>query len=671
MDSIDSICEHHEALLAEIQNVGTVKRPYEKYVACECKCKYALFCAAPGCQVAMCDVCCKGHYKIHAKEPGHEVGVRQDRVVVCWACHRSASPPPPSSPPPTPPALTTLPSLQERGNTGLFNLLNTCYLNAALQALAHIPVVASLFLDCPGLIAETKPNSLCQLLSVVVAQLWLSDARAVLPRDLVAFVRASSPTFSGYGQQDSEELFRFVLDKMHSELATARTGGVVEKETLVSHALQGTSASIITCETCGEVSTTAEPFLDLSLELPRPSSLARLAAAQASDLSAQTSLFSWFSSYYMDHSPFSSSEVALADCLRAYTHPEHLTGANQYHCAKCKSLQNATKMMRIRSLPDVLCIVLKRFSHDGYSGHKVTRQCSFPLEGLDLNEFTETPATMPDSVFDLLSIVCHQGSYGYGHYVTYARQPLENRWYCFDDTDVIPTDPATVACQQAYMLIYRKRVNTTQQQVLTRLRTLLGFGAASADCKVWISRYWLCRLTGGGTPGPIDNSEFACPHGGLLAFRATKVDKFAVQVPLEAWQMLFDRFGSVGPAVVSAAGVCDHCKAAWHALQTRRWREEQGAARALQRDGPATAATMAISKAWLQTWTKFIESTSAAVLPPGPIDNKGLVDDGGELTAAGLRGCMAVREPFYRFLHGIYGGGPEIHIAREEQQDSQ
>jgi ubiquitin C-terminal hydrolase len=84
---------------------------------------------------------------------------------------------------------------------GLYNLGNTCYLNAAVQALSNVPSIAAFFMDCPGLLERTPARSLSRKFAALVEDQWMADSGAVVPKELVAHVRGASEIFRGYGQQ--------------------------------------------------------------------------------------------------------------------------------------------------------------------------------------------------------------------------------------------------------------------------------------------------------------------------------------------------------------------------------------------------------------------------------------------------------------------------------------
>lgn len=54
----------------------------------------------------------------------------------------------------------------------------------------------------------------------------------------------------------------------------------------------------------------------------------------------------------------SDATPTLNGCLESYTAPEELT-ASDYNCSWCGTPQGATKQLRLRKLPVILCMQLK------------------------------------------------------------------------------------------------------------------------------------------------------------------------------------------------------------------------------------------------------------------------------------------------------------------------
>lgn len=69
---------------------------------------------------------------------------------------------------------------------------------------------------------------------------------------------------SGYAQQDAHEFFITALNLIHG---TCRGSTNISCNCIVHQAFAGQLQSDVTCERCGNMTSTVDPMLDISLEL--------------------------------------------------------------------------------------------------------------------------------------------------------------------------------------------------------------------------------------------------------------------------------------------------------------------------------------------------------------------------------------------------------------------
>uniref|UniRef100_A0A182JNQ5 ubiquitinyl hydrolase 1 n=1 Tax=Anopheles christyi TaxID=43041 RepID=A0A182JNQ5_9DIPT len=118
------------------------------------------------------------------------------------------------------------------GLVGLQNLANTCYMNAALQALSNSPPLTGYFLDCGAILetdllggtnpAVTKPG-LAKHYHKLIREMWCKNRRYVVPSGILCGIRIVHPMFRGYQQHDTQEFLRCFMDQLHEELKEAIT----------------------------------------------------------------------------------------------------------------------------------------------------------------------------------------------------------------------------------------------------------------------------------------------------------------------------------------------------------------------------------------------------------------------------------------------------------------
>eukprot|EP00569_Conticribra_weissflogii_P001935 CAMPEP_0171352142 /NCGR_PEP_ID=MMETSP0878-20121228/40759_1 /TAXON_ID=67004 /ORGANISM="Thalassiosira weissflogii, Strain CCMP1336" /LENGTH=728 /DNA_ID=CAMNT_0011857641 /DNA_START=101 /DNA_END=2287 /DNA_ORIENTATION=- len=151
--------------------------------------------------------------------------------------------------------------------------------------------------------------------------------------------------------------------------------------------------------------------------------------------------------------PVSEGVGSVESTLRdMFTKPEILkvSEGNGWRPSKDSDKVDAYKgsSLKMDGLPSLLQLHLKRFKYDWETGEtsKINDCCTFPLE-LDLSDIAEADDRIntSDAIYDLQSIVIHQGEYGAGHYYSYIRPDIRtNDWFRFDDQIVTPVDYSEV-----------------------------------------------------------------------------------------------------------------------------------------------------------------------------------------------------------------------------------
>uniref|UniRef100_A0A8C1U4F3 Ubiquitin carboxyl-terminal hydrolase n=1 Tax=Cyprinus carpio TaxID=7962 RepID=A0A8C1U4F3_CYPCA len=430
---------------------------------------------------------------------------------------------------------------------------------------------------------------------------------------------------------------------------------------VISDIFDGSILSLVQCLTCDRVSTTVETFQDLSLPIPGKEDLAKLhssihqsAPVKAGVCTEGYATQGWVS-YIMEsiRSWFWGPMVTLEDCLAAFFAADELKGDNMYSCERCKN-----EFECVSSPFQILCIHLKRFRHEIMYSFKINSHVSFPLEGLDLKPFLAKESPSQITTYDLLSVICHHGTAGSGHYIAYCQNVINGQWYEFDDQYVTEVHETVVQNAEAYVLFYRK---SSEESVRERQKVVaLANLKEPSLLQFYISREWLNKFNTFTEPGPITNHTFLCQHGGIPPTKYHYVDDLVVILPQNVWEYLYNRFGG-GPAV-NHLYVCAICQVEIETLAKRRKVE-------IDTFIKVSKLLQMISK-YRQISHYFFHlslsvSLSAGLEPPGPIDNSKIaVMKGGHIQLKQGADYGQISEETWQYLLSIYGGGPEIAVRQ-------
>ncbi|XP_029787450.1 ubiquitin carboxyl-terminal hydrolase 17-like, partial [Suricata suricatta] len=185
-----------------------------------------------------------------------------------------------------------------------------------------------------------------------------------------------------------------------------------EDTTLIRQTFGGSWRSQIQCLQCQGISSTFDPYLDISLDIR---------AAQS-----------------------------VSQALQQLVKPEQLDGQNAYRCSTCLDKVPASKTVTLDTCSKVLMLVLKRFSH--FTGSKLASEVQYP-ECLDMQPYMSEQKG-GSMIYVLYTVLVHSGWNGHsGHYFCYIKAG-NGQWYKMDDAKVTACDVTSALSQHAYVLFY-------------------------------------------------------------------------------------------------------------------------------------------------------------------------------------------------------------------------
>ncbi|WWC73750.1 uncharacterized protein I206_107722 [Kwoniella pini CBS 10737] len=231
----------------------------------------------------------------------------------------------------------------------------------------------------------------------------------VTPEDLLRTVKRENEMFRGMMQQDAHEFLGWLLNQIAEEIELLdkhlkEVNQTINKgsgKTFIQSLFEGVLTNETRCLSCETTSERDELFLDLSIDIEQ--------------------------------------HTSVTHCLRQFSASEMLCQKNKFYCDSCCGLQEAEKRMKIKKLPNILALHLKRFKYQETTGRyaKLFYRVPFPTQ-LRLPNTTDDMEN-PDRLYELFSVVVHIGNGPHhGHYVTLVRS--KGRWIMCDDENVEPID---------------------------------------------------------------------------------------------------------------------------------------------------------------------------------------------------------------------------------------
>ncbi|EGO25037.1 hypothetical protein SERLADRAFT_415884 [Serpula lacrymans var. lacrymans S7.9] len=332
-----------------------------------------------------------------------------------------------------------------QGRRGLLNLGQTCFLNVILQSFIHNPLLRNYFLsDRHNSKLCKHAHCICCEMDKLFTEIYSPTSTPFGPTSFLATTWKVSSEMSGYAQQDAHEFFITALALIHG---TCRGSTNVSCNCIIHSTFAGALQSDVTCERCGNITSTVDPMLDISLELKSKTS-------EAGDNTLAGCLRS-------------QKNLGLKNIVAANVARLHTYGVTLFH-----DPLEANKRLSVRKLPPVLSFQFKRFEHKNMSKFSSPQKIDTPIRfPVMLNMAPYTTLVMnakgkesekghdlgPDAMYeyDLFAVINHEGQMDNGHYTNFAR--FQDEWYRFDDDKVTQSSLGACLSSPAYMCFYVKR----------------------------------------------------------------------------------------------------------------------------------------------------------------------------------------------------------------------
>ncbi|KAE9421655.1 hypothetical protein Angca_006365 [Angiostrongylus cantonensis] len=337
------------------------------------------------------------------------------------------------------------------GYTGLYNMGNTCFMNATLQALFHTPLMLSVF-SKENFLSRVNPQNkmgtggvISAVFSAMMDVIWSGQYTAIKPqRFLRLFASQVNACLADGHQHDASEFQLFLLDALHEDTNQVtkrvsfeqnyRGGSQIVNDAKdyerksrlfacspVNKIFNLQTVSELSCSACGEQSATFEECSLITVELP-----------------------------------MHTSRTSLQQCLSSHFSQTTLDGDSRWNCPRCRAPKRASRLTKLWSLPPVVVVHLKRFSIENGDYAKNTMPVDFDPTRLDLSEYLHENSPESSETYKLYAVTNHSGRLNSGHYTALVCHGTTGEWLRFDDESVSTSSASGISTSEAYMLYYKR-----------------------------------------------------------------------------------------------------------------------------------------------------------------------------------------------------------------------
>lgn len=175
-------------------------------------------------------------------------------------------------------------------------------------------------------------------------------------------------------QQDAHEFLNFLINHINEIILAERNQGKVK----------ATSTGVTMTENASQTGTTINSNSTVNATTTEPTWVHEIfqgvLTSETRCLNCET--ISSKDENFFDLQVDVDQNTSITHCLRCFSNTETLCSDNKFKCDNCCSYQEAQKRMRVKKLPMILALHLKRFKYmEQYNRHiKVSHRVVFPLE---------------------------------------------------------------------------------------------------------------------------------------------------------------------------------------------------------------------------------------------------------------------------------------------------
>ena len=382
---------------------------------------------------------------------------------------------------------------------GLQNVGATCYMNATLQCLCQIEKLVDFFKYKPQIneVEKKYRDNTTKCLSIsfkyLIENLWPSNDEYIIKKDnhqnsnnkyfapyeFKKKISIMNKLFKGAQANDSKDLVNFIIMTLHEELNKAKKDNnnlnnlnnlqidqtnqmmvfnifanafMKENQSIISDIFYSVNGTSTQCSNCQIIKYNFQTYFFLIFPLEEVRKMKIMNFQNQFNLMNQNNMVNPILLQNFQFNILNMNSVNIYDCFEYNQKMEYFTGENSMYCNNCKIQCPASYFTSLYTTPEVLIIVLNRGK-----GIEFNVKLEFE-EDLNLQNFVHFKQT--GFMYKLIGVVTHLGESGAsGHFIAYARSPIDNLWYRYNDdivSKVINTKKEIIDYAMPYILFFQK-----------------------------------------------------------------------------------------------------------------------------------------------------------------------------------------------------------------------
>ena len=356
---------------------------------------------------------------------------------------------------------------------GLTNIGATCYMNSSLQCFCHIKKLVQFFKYSQQANNINDNNTLSSSFKLLIENLWPEDYNfnsSFSPYEFKDKISKMNNLFEGIAANDAKDLVNFIILTLHQELNkkvannNANNDEFIDQRnqymvfnafvkdfmdnnhSIISDLFYSMNCSISQCHNCNTRIYNYQTYFFVCFPLEE------IRKYKNEKYNCQINNYQ-FNNYQVNNYPVNNeNEVNIYDCFDYDCKINLMDGDKSMYCNYCKQNMTFSLATHLVTGSEILILILNRGK-----GIEFNVKINF-TEELNLYNYIEYKNT--GYQYRLLGVITHIGESSMnGHFIAYCRDPINLKWYKYNDAivnEVNDFQNEVINFAMPYLLFYQK-----------------------------------------------------------------------------------------------------------------------------------------------------------------------------------------------------------------------